>query len=122
MTSVLILSDTGIELNVTGDKFKADGFAGGDGLHTVGIYLTAFIGRVFIQGSLAITPLSTDWFNIVLDGEALSFLQFDTATDGLQVKNFTGNFVWVRAKIDRSYLVSPDPNQVGRVTKIILNK
>ena len=122
MTSSTILGDTGIELNVIGDKFKADGFAGGDGLHTVGIYLNDFIGRVFIQGSLAIVPLETDWFNIVLDGEVNSFLQFETQTDLLILKNFTGNFVWVRAKVDRSHLVSPDPLQIGRVTKIIMNK
>ena len=121
MGSATLLSDTGTNLDVVGTKFKADGFSGGDGLHTIGIYLGAFIGRVMIQGSLVVEPTDNDWFNITLDGEAVNYIQYDDNTSGLVVKNFTGNFVWVRAKIDRSYLQTPDPNVVGRVTQIIMN-
>lgn len=122
MSSATLLPDSGVVLDVVGTKFKADGYSGGDGLHTVGIYLTDFIGRVFIQGSLVIEPSDTDWFNITLDGEALNHLQYDDNTDGLVVKNFTGNFVWVRAKIDRGYIVpAADPNAVGKITQIIMN-
>ena len=121
MTSTLILPDTGLELNVIGTKYRGDGFAGGDGLHTVGLYLNGYIGRIFIQGALPLEPTSDDWFNIKMDGDSVSYQQYDTATDGLQVNNFTGNFVWIRAKVDRSYLLSPNPNLVGSVTKIILN-
>ena len=122
MSSSTLLTDTGTTLNIVGSKSKADGYSGGDGLHTVGFYFSDFIGRVFIQGSLAVEPSDTDWFNITLDDEALNYLQYDTNTDGLVVKNFTGNFVWVRAKMDRSY-ISPDPSpaSVGRITQIILN-
>jgi len=122
MGSATLLSDTGTNLNETGSKFKADGFSGGDGLHTVGIYLGEFIGRVMIQGSLVVEPTDTDWFNITLDGEATNYIQYDSNTNGLIVKNFTGNFVWVRAKMDRSFITPPpDPNAVGRVTQIIMN-
>lgn len=122
MTSSVLLSDTGLNLDVVGSKSKADGYSGGDGLHTVGLYMSDFIGRIFIQGSLAVEPTETDWFNITLDGESLNHIQYDNNTDGLVVKNFTGNFVWVRAKIDRTYIV-PDvnPNAVGKITQIIMN-
>lgn len=122
MGSATLIPDTGTNLNVTGNKFKADGYSGGDGLHTVGIYLADFIGRVMIQGSLVVEPADTDWFNITLDGEAVNYLQYDTNTSSLVMRNFTGNFVWVRAKVDRSYIVpAADPNAVGGVTQIIMN-
>jgi len=122
MGTATLLSDTGLTLSVTGAKFKADGFSGGDGLHTVGIYLNDFVGRVVIQGTLVVEPTDTDWFSVTLDGEAVNYIQYDNNTSGLVVKNFTGNFVWVRAKMDRTYIApDPDPNAVGRVTQIIMN-
>lgn len=122
MTSSVLMPDSGTELDIVGPKIKADGYSGGDGLHTVGIYLSDFVGRIFIQGSLEIEPTDNDWFNITLDGENVNYLQYDNNTSGLVVRNFTGNFVWVRAKLNRTYIVpEPNPNAVGKVTQIIMN-
>ena len=41
-----------------------------------------------MQGTLAITPAETDYFDIAGTEEV--------GTDGTYFKNFTGNFVWVR--------------------------
>ena len=120
MSSIVLMPDTGQNLDVIGLKYKGDGYLHGDGLHTVGMYMSSFIGRIFIQGTLAEDPAEEDWFNIMLDGDSLSYQQFDDNTDGLLAKNFTGNFLWIRAKIDRSYLVNPDPQTLGSILKILM--
>ena len=61
--------------------------------------LPAFDGIINIQGSLALTPTDTDWFNIV--GTSIAFSQL-SATTITNYVNFTGNIVWVRAKVTRN--------------------
>jgi hypothetical protein len=56
---------------------------------------------------LATTPTENDWFNI--DSTAFTADQ-STAT---VANNFTGNFIWVRAKV---YEVT-----AGNITKILYN-
>lgn len=100
---------------ITGEKFKGDGYYGrSDGLHTVQINLTGFLGNIEIQGTLAIDPQDSDWFSVSL-GEssitsvdttglvtsittsiALNYTQNETS---VETYNFTGNFVWLRAKV-----------------------
>jgi len=77
-------------VTVTGTKYKGDGFYGrADGFHTVQYNLSNFNGTIKMQGSLAIDPSETDYFDIAGTEE--------TSTEGSFFKNFTGNFVWVRA-------------------------
>ena len=53
---------------VTGDKFQGDGYYGrSDGFHTVQYDLNDFIGDLKMQGTLAVTPTSDDWFDITSD-------------------------------------------------------
>ena len=55
--SVQMLGDTQIELDVTGDKIRADGFFGQkDGLHSVSWSLEDFTGRIFLEASLETDP------------------------------------------------------------------
>ena len=83
------------------DKAKGDGYySQGDGTHTVVFNLTNrgdstddFNGTVKMQGSLATTPTEDDWFDIA--GTSHTSDQSTTTVSS----NFTGNFVWVRAKI-----------------------
>jgi len=71
-----------------------------DGVHTVAYHVSAgsntpasnFNGKIKMQGSLATTPTEDDWFNI-----AGTTFTADTST-AVASYNFTGNFVWVRAK------------------------
>ena len=113
-TSEIILSatthpgDSKVE-TVVSEKFKGDGYYGrSDGFHTVQINVNGVAGTVQIQGTLATTPATADWFNI--DGAL-----YDSQTagkDGAFVYNFTGNFVWIRASI--SYTD-------GTINNILLN-
>lgn len=112
---MIILSATTYddESTVTGDRFKGDGYYGSnDGLHTVAWKITNFVGTIKIQGSLASTPGSSDWFNIDLAvgysidttgklvQDNVSSVVYSSATTANAVYNFTGNYVWVRAVIE----------------------
>lgn len=80
---------------IISEKFKGDGYYGrSDGLHTVQLKFTGFIGTFVMQGALAIDPLTTDWFNIT--GTDLTYA---ISTDVAVLQNFTGNFVWLRCII-----------------------
>jgi len=133
-TSINILPSQA-ELSYTGDKIKADGYYGQtDGLHTVSARVTNFVGRIYLEGSLATEPASTDWFPIYLTS-GNSFRQYpvtstpsgsnslgDTTTEAW---TFRSNLLWIRARVDRSY-ISPAPANYdvadhGTVDKILLN-
>ena len=58
---------------ITSEKFKGDGYYGrSDGLHTVQLKFTEFIGTFKMQGALAVDPSSADWFDI--DNTDLEYL------------------------------------------------
>jgi hypothetical protein len=96
---VIILSATthdGSTTTVESEKFKGDGYYGrSDGLHTVAYYLTGFQGVVKMQGTLAQTPDSNDWFDIA-DTE---YSDGSTIENTNTFKNFSGNFMWIRVVI-----------------------
>jgi hypothetical protein len=82
-------------------KYQGDGYYSQiDGVHTVAYHVSAgsataannFNGSIKMQGSLATTPTEDDWFDI-----ANTTFTADTST-AVAAYNFTGNFVWVRAK------------------------
>lgn len=138
-TSVLMLSNTQGDLNVSGDAIRADGWYGfSDGLHTIALYVVNFVGRVWIEASIADNPTDDDWFPVNLSGNSSApYMQFpqdptsptgsngigDLATIGL---NVTGNYTWLRARVDRSY-IQPQPTAqkdilaLGYIDHILLN-
>lgn len=83
--------------SVTGELFKGDGYySRSDGFHTVQYNVTGFIGTIAIQATLTTNPTDQDWFT------ASTTQHISTATDtinsdGSFLKNFTGNYIWVRA-------------------------
>ena len=96
----------------TGDKFKGDGYYGrSDGLHTIQINLSGFLGDVQLQGTLAVDPTADDWFTVRLgSGQTIdttgkifnaitSKLEYTANETSSKTYNFTGNYVWIRAKI-----------------------
>ena len=90
-------------------KFKGDGyFSKPDGMHTVSYKVSSTLtGSIKMQGSLATDPGNDDWFNI---GDT----QLDTDQSSTMFSyNFTGNFVWVRAKASSI--------TAGTITSILLN-
>ena len=124
-TSTLILSDTSDQLEITGAKFRADWWFGfSDGNHTVGWYMTAFIGRVSLEVSLETVPTDSDWVAIVAEGDTDPYLEFTNFIpgDGLVLKNYIGNFIWVRGIVTRSHLTpTPAVVTVGILRKALLN-
>ena len=99
---------------VTGEKYKGDGYYGrSDGLHTVQYNLTGLNGSVTIQATLAVSPIEDDWFTVYTKTYALSGSQSDSTNEKLSnLVNFTGNYVWIRARIEYTD---------GTVNSIILN-
>ena len=113
--------------SVVGEKYRGDGYYGrSDGFHTVQIGLTNFIGKVEIQGTLAVDPVETDWFTVelgtgtmsvdttgALTEENITSIDYTAPTTIVKSYNFIGNYVWVRAKISNW--------TVGTVNSIKLN-
>tara|TARA_A100001011_G_scaffold397371_1_gene498127 strand:+ start:3441 stop:4016 length:576 start_codon:yes stop_codon:yes gene_type:complete len=76
------------------DKAKGDGYySQPDGVHTVAYQVNGTLtGSIKIQGSLATTPTEDDFFDI----SGTSFTADQSTL--ISTANFTGNFVWIRAK------------------------
>ena len=91
-------------------KFQGDGYySQPDGVHTVSYKVnTTLTGSIKMQGSLATTPTEDDWFDI--SGTTFTTDQSTTISSA----NFTGNYVWVRAKATGI--------TAGTITEILLNK
>jgi len=90
-------------------KAKGDGYYSQvDGVHTVAYKVDATLtGSIKMQGTLASTPTEEDWFDI-------SGTTFTTDQSTLiSSNNFTGNFVYVRAKATST--------TAGSITSIQLN-
>ena len=96
----------------TGDKFKGDGYYGrSDGLHTIQINLSGFLGDIEMQGTLAVDPTADDWFTVTLgSGQTMdttgkivsattSKLEYTDNETSSKTYNLTGNYVWVRAYV-----------------------
>ena len=98
------------------DKAKGDGYySQPDGVHTVAYHVNSSINddaniSIKMQASLATTPTEDDWFDI--SGTGIDQTNIDGSTLAFSA-NFTGNFVWVRAKVSGM--------SAGAVSKILYN-
>ena len=120
-------------MSYTGDKIRTDIFSGmTQNLYTASISVSNFIGRFFIEGSIALDPQEGDWFPIYLTS-GTPYRQYpinslspsgindgDTITEGF---TFRANLLYIRARIDRSYLSETiyDPITHGTIDKVIIN-
>ena len=121
-------------LSYTGEQIRGDAsYGSGDGLHTVSVQLTDFVGRIYIEGTLSSSPTESDWFPIYLTSSG-TYVEYpmnssaptgdlgrgDTITSGF---TFRMNAMYLRARVDRSYLVDTvySADQHGQVDKILLN-
>ena len=89
-SSTVTLDHTGF----VSDKAKGDGYySQPDGVHTVAYQVNATMtGSINMQGTLATTPTEDDWFDV----SGSTFTADQSTLIG--TANFTGNFVWVRAR------------------------
>ena len=95
-------------------KQKGDGYyAQTDGVHTVAYHVGSTLNTdavLKMQASLATTPTEDDWFDVA--GTTIDSSNLDGSTLAFSA-NFTGNFVWTRAKVTGI--------TAGFVTKILYN-
>lgn len=133
--SFQLLGNTSGELNVVGPAVKGDGFYGfSDGLHTISAKLDDFVGRLYIEATLELHPTEDDWFPIMLSSNN-PYIEYpinpnmptgthgDTGVDSFVIE---GNFVFVRARIDKNYVVPTpitpeDIANLGSITQILMN-
>lgn len=136
--SIVMMSNTGRAHNLVGKPIRADGyFSNSDGIHTVQVIYSNFTGAFGLQGTLEVNPQEQDWFYINLNQFSAidsPFVRFpvrsgsptgDTGDTGTQAFTFTGNFVHLRAILDRSYLVEPPPTAsttgFGQIDRVLLS-
>ena len=99
----------GSSLDFSGDDQKAADYYGGFGqLQTVAYFLVNFQGRIRIEATLESTPTSNiDWFTVD-DFESTS-----SATTENFSTNITGNFTWIRARVQDF--------EAGTITKVTMS-
>ena len=111
LTSQTHIGDSSIQSH-TGEKYKGDGYYGrSDGLHTIQVNLSGFLGDIEMQGTLAVDPTADDWFTVTLgSGQTMdttgkivsattSKLEYTDNETSSKTYNLTGNYVWVRAYV-----------------------
>lgn len=73
--------------------------------HTVALYLTDFVGDVYIQGSaLETAPTQeSDWYNINVQGDfGQAKIPYTTTFTGVDPFNFTINTNWIRVRFEQT--------------------
>lgn len=124
------------EMSYSGDKTRVDFYSGiTQNLHTISINVRNFKGRIYIEATLEPEPAESDWFPVKIVSEDL-YREYpldsqnptgdnggDTITEGF---TFKGNFLYIRARVDREYLKSTpsteyDETVFGTLEKILMN-
>jgi len=86
-------------------------------LHTIAVYLNNFAGSFKVQGTMASSPSDADFFDITLDGESSSTVDFTLPETKVSNFNFTGVYHSVRFSWDNGS--SMDPDNTGKIDKIL---
>lgn len=112
-----MLGNSDNNMGLTGNKIKADSYFGyTDGIHSVSVKLNAFVGKIKIQGTLSLTPESADWGDIKL-------IEKSSATTGTEIHTFKGNYVYLRAVLDRTGVGDGNTydSSYGSISQILLS-
>jgi hypothetical protein len=110
-TTLILLPQTsytnpgnGAPYTVVGNsQTAASYYLGKNDLQTVNLSLSNVVGNIVIQATLATHPVDTDWFNVYTleaDAYAPSNTAQYAASNAATYTNVTGNFVYMRAKVD----------------------
>jgi hypothetical protein len=135
--SVTVLSATGTDMNKYSDAVKGDSYYGyTDGIHTMQVVYSNYVGRFHIQATLALEPAESDWFDVIVDNSSglhagstawndAGYVQFNADAPGAKSEAYTfkGNFTWIRAHMDRSYIGDGTTydTSYGQINNIILS-
>lgn len=112
MQAQVLLPNMSGKTNFVGNPVKAIGYNSNKTnkrSNTIVIHTLNFTGRIWIEGSLKTEPKNDlDWFIIPLTDETpyIEFNEYDVSQVKRVAKyiNINGSYVWLRAKMDRSYL------------------
>lgn len=110
-TTLILLPQTsyvnpgnGAPYTVTGNSNPAAAYyLGNQDLQTVNIKCSGMTGNIVLQASLATEPTSNDWFNVYTleaNANAAANSAPQIASNASVYTNITGNFVFMRAKIE----------------------
>lgn len=144
--SIVILSSVPPIVSYVGDPVRVDTwYTNVQNLNTISIVSSNFKGRLIVEASVKAHPTDNDWFPVLLNGNpyidyprnglstspistpSLSFsgggLGAETSTIAF---NFSGRFTWMRARVDRSFIIPADANEImiaacGFIDRILLN-
>mgnify|MGYP001576834590 CR=1 FL=1 len=128
----VLLSGTGTEMSKFSTEVKGDSYYGyTDGLHTIQVTYSQFIGRLRLQCTLAVEPTENDWFDIQPDNtngrrfNENGYVQFnaDNPANGSEAYTFQGNFAWVRVYMDRTHMGDSTTydDSYGQLSRVILS-
>jgi|AGFT01.1.fsa_nt_gi hypothetical protein len=127
--------------NEVTQNLPAGGYWGSTtGLHTIAFTLREFVGRIYVEATLASDPQEEDWFPIKFTESCKYYMEFtdtriyNSNTGALMTKHgvtgtfaesLTGNFTYLRVGIDRNY-ISHDPSDfqkrmAGKIEEIQIN-
>jgi hypothetical protein len=130
--SINMLSASGTDMNKYSTEVKGDSYYGySDGLHSLQVIYEQFVGRLRIQATLAITPESTDWFDIVptttagTEFNSGGYVQFNSNDPAnlAECYTFTGNFTHIRVYMDREHVGDGTTydSSYGQIRQVILS-
>lgn len=109
-----------VQLGDPADKFVTSAMYGNQAKnyrhsrHTIGLYMSDFVGNVQIQGSAleSMPTQDSDWYNINPQGDfGQSVIPYTSAYSGIDPFNFTINTNWIRVEFTKTS---------GSIDKIIL--
>lgn len=115
VTTIVLLPSTEGNESVTGLPIRASGSfrTSGDYAATISTHLMTE-GRLYIEASM--DSQATNWFAIPFE-VGVPYLEFPYQGGGSADQTislvFKGNFTWVRARLDRSYVTTTLPNPLG---------
>ena len=127
-----MLSATSTTMNQYSTEVKGDSYYGySDGLHSVQVIYEQFVGRVRIQATLAISPESTDWFDLIptttagTEFNSGGYVQFNSNNPAnlAECYTFTGNYTFVRVYMDREHVGDGTTydSSYGQIRQVILS-
>lgn len=136
-----VMNDKTYHWNENSVPLPAAGYYGiTSGRHTIAITLNNFVGRIFVQGSLANNPTEDDWFDIKFCDSGLDYIEFEDTrvfnpmqnsmveepgSTGTFAETVIGNFTYLRICISRDYIATvPSDDQkrvVGKVAQALIN-
>lgn len=134
-TSYVLLENKD-QMSFNGDKVRVDFYSGiTQNLHSVSVKVNNFKGRVYIESTLSSEPSETDWFPIYLTS-GTPYRQYPVNSSNpsgnnggdtsIEAFTFRGNFLYLRARVDREYLKNTptdqyDESQYGSIEQILIN-